>query len=48
MKYLQTNPGERKAYRTPSLRTLPVQFAEDLLVGSVGLPDIIDDDEIDW
>jgi len=47
MKYSKTNTGERKTYRTPSQRALPVSLEEDLLT-SFGLPDIIEDDEIEW
>lgn len=48
MKYHQTETGEQRHYLTPKFRIIPVQLAADLLGGSIGLPDIIEDDEIDW
>ena len=48
MEYLKTNPGEKRIYLTPTLRTLQVQFVNALLVGSMTLPDVVEDDEIDW
>ena len=48
MEYKQSTLGERRTYLTPSLRTVPVQYAQSLLAGSMTLPDIEETDEIDW